>query len=387
MMVGIGDTEGMGAFEMGGHRPKPLSKKRDEDDQSYTTVMLRNIPNKYTRQMLIEQLHRQGFKGDIDYLYLPVDFANRCNVGYCFINLRTASARARFVSALHGVAAQTCLPGFNSNKVCQVTKAKWQGRDENIRRLRSGPELMEQLAAQPEWLPMLIDAEGNEEIFPIEDRTSTGLNSTRRQQMRKKDRMLLPGGPGFHAYGRGGGFPQGPMHRSPELAALSATYSAGFAAAAAAAAAANDGPRGRGNMMNRGGRRPRAGKGGFGDGGMGAMGPGGFRGMPGAGMPMMPVMTDQGFQYMPYDGAFEGGCGGGGCRFSYPSMGEPPMFGMGGMPSMPYAGYPGLMGWNPGMHGAGGYGGKACGGKGFAAMYGGGFDDDEEESEDEDGGF
>jgi len=55
---------------MGGSRgSKAGGKKRsDDDDAAYTTVMLRNIPNKYTRQMLIDQLHRAGFRGDIDYL-------------------------------------------------------------------------------------------------------------------------------------------------------------------------------------------------------------------------------------------------------------------------------------------------------------------------------
>ena len=102
----------------------------DDGDSRYTTVMLRNIPNKYTRQMLIEQLYRAGFRGDIDYLYLPTDFANRCNVGYCFLNFRTAAARSRFGGTFDGVAAQSCLPGFNSYKVCQVTRAKWQGRED-----------------------------------------------------------------------------------------------------------------------------------------------------------------------------------------------------------------------------------------------------------------
>merc|ERR1719183_2406823 len=102
-------------------------------------------------------------------MYLPVDFANRCNVGYCFLNLRTAAARKQFVAAFDNVAAQTCLPGFNSYKVCQVTKAKWQGADENIRRLRSGPELMQQLAAHPEWLPLLLDEEGTPEPFNLDE--------------------------------------------------------------------------------------------------------------------------------------------------------------------------------------------------------------------------
>merc|ERR1719199_1818495 len=63
--------------------------------QSYTTVMLRNIPNKYTRDMLVEQLKWQ-LAGQFDFLYLPTDFRNKCNVGYAFINFCTQEARMIF---------------------------------------------------------------------------------------------------------------------------------------------------------------------------------------------------------------------------------------------------------------------------------------------------
>jgi hypothetical protein len=161
-MVGGGGGPGGPAMMAGGSRSSkaPKKKRDDQEDMGYTTVMLRNIPNKYTRQMLIDALHRPGFLGDIDYLYLPIDFANRCNVGYCFCNFRTAEARSRFTLFFDGVPVQTCLPGFNSYKVAQVTRAKWQGREENVKRLRSGPELMSQLAQHPEWLPLLLDERG-----------------------------------------------------------------------------------------------------------------------------------------------------------------------------------------------------------------------------------
>ena len=45
-------------------------------DSGYTTVMLRNIPNKYTREMLVKQLN-QDFKGRFDFVYLPIDFKNK----------------------------------------------------------------------------------------------------------------------------------------------------------------------------------------------------------------------------------------------------------------------------------------------------------------------
>merc|ERR1719248_13662 len=114
-------------------------------DERFTTVMLRNIPNKYTTKMLLEVLDKR-FAKQYDYVYLPVDFVNHCNVGYAFINLRTPEARARFHRHFHNQKVKDVLPGFNSKKVlkqcCEVNKAKVQGSKENIRRIRQMSMLM-----------------------------------------------------------------------------------------------------------------------------------------------------------------------------------------------------------------------------------------------------
>jgi len=133
----------------------------------YTTVMLRNIPNKYTREMLVQQLSVE-FKGLFDFMYLPIDFKNKCNVGYSFINFRTTDACDEFVRQFHGVDVRKCLPGLNSKKIVEVTPARVQGLIENVKRLRNSP-VMNQLQDHPEWMPLLFNEDGVEEPFPNPD--------------------------------------------------------------------------------------------------------------------------------------------------------------------------------------------------------------------------
>jgi len=144
----------------------------------YTTVMLRNIPNKYTREMLVKQLN-QDFRGEFDFVYLPIDFKNRCNVGYGFINFRTVEACDTFVTKFNGVDVRKCLPGLNSRKVAEVTPARVQGLDENVRRLRNSP-VMNELAFHPEWMPLLLDKGGEETPFPMPEQPCPPVKPRRR---------------------------------------------------------------------------------------------------------------------------------------------------------------------------------------------------------------
>eukprot|EP00438_Fugacium_kawagutii_P034564 Skav216757 [mRNA] locus=scaffold3303:12117:15736:- [translate_table: standard] len=52
-----------------------------------TTVMLRNLPNNYTRDMFLSLLDEEGLSGLYDFVYLPMDFRRDANLGYAFVNL------------------------------------------------------------------------------------------------------------------------------------------------------------------------------------------------------------------------------------------------------------------------------------------------------------
>ncbi|KAG2261479.1 hypothetical protein Bca52824_068558 [Brassica carinata] len=111
-----------------------------------TTLMIRNIPNKYSQKLLLNMLdnhcihineaiteerdeheahHDQPFSS-YDFVYLPMDFNNKCNVGYGFVNMTSPEAAWRLYKAFHLQRWEI----FNSHKICQVTYARVQGLED-----------------------------------------------------------------------------------------------------------------------------------------------------------------------------------------------------------------------------------------------------------------
>ncbi|CAA7026969.1 unnamed protein product [Microthlaspi erraticum] len=99
-----------------GHDKKVARRRRlnyqvESKADRITTVMLRNIPNRYTREMMIEFLdkhceeEKKGEKDEefpvssYDFLYLPMDFKSTLNKGYAFVNFTTEEAVSKFKAA------------------------------------------------------------------------------------------------------------------------------------------------------------------------------------------------------------------------------------------------------------------------------------------------
>ncbi|OMJ81137.1 hypothetical protein SteCoe_18451 [Stentor coeruleus] len=87
-----------------------------------TTVMIKNIPNKYTQKMLLQAIDKK-FMGTYDFLYLPIDFKNRCNVGYAFINFLDFKVIPAFCQEFNMKKWEK----FNSEKICELAYGRIQG--------------------------------------------------------------------------------------------------------------------------------------------------------------------------------------------------------------------------------------------------------------------
>lgn len=93
-----------------------------------TTLYIANIPNKYTKKMLMKLIDDK-FLSQYDFFYLPIDFENKCNVGYAFINFMNLEAVNNFLNIFH----KKKWPKFNSNKICEIRYAKIQGKENCIK--------------------------------------------------------------------------------------------------------------------------------------------------------------------------------------------------------------------------------------------------------------
>lgn len=123
-----------------------------------------------------------------DFFYLPIDFKNKCNVGYAFINFIHHLSIPAFIKEFDGRRWKN----FNSEKVCSLTYARIQGKHSMITRFQNS-SLMEK---DWEYRPLLFHSSGPErgkpEPFPVGPKQSRRVQSTS-IQMAMSPTMLPPG--------------------------------------------------------------------------------------------------------------------------------------------------------------------------------------------------
>ncbi|XP_057950321.1 protein MEI2-like 5 [Malania oleifera] len=161
-------------------------------EDTRTTLMIKNIPNKYTSKMLLAAIDESN-RGTYDFLYLPIDFKNKCNVGYAFINMLSPSHIVQFYQAFYGKKWEK----FNSEKVASLAYARIQGKAALVNHFQNSSLMNEDKRCRP----ILFHSEGSEpgDQVILEHFPPSGLNIQVHQpngmQLADSSESVTNGGP------------------------------------------------------------------------------------------------------------------------------------------------------------------------------------------------
>jgi len=156
--------------------------------ETRTTLMIKNIPNKYSQKMLLAAVDERH-KGQYDFFYLPIDFKNKCNVGYAFINFIDCNHIVSFHEEFHGKKWEK----FNSEKICAITFARIQGKLSLIAHFQNSSLMCEDRKCRPIIFHSDGPLMGEQERFPV----SSAVRQRRKEERKATDPPLPPPKQGF----------------------------------------------------------------------------------------------------------------------------------------------------------------------------------------------
>jgi hypothetical protein len=100
-------------------------------DEPPTTMMIRNIPSRYSQHDLMMDLAALGFAGTFDFLYIPMDKSTSSNVGYAFVNFIDPYWASKCMQSFENYRF-TRYSRHGSKKVATVSVAHLQGLAKNL---------------------------------------------------------------------------------------------------------------------------------------------------------------------------------------------------------------------------------------------------------------
>jgi hypothetical protein len=152
----LGCSQGQKSRESSGQRNQVGSETHGK-----TTVILRNLPKGFSRDMVAGLLNSQGFEKKFDFIYSPVKLGTMATLGYSFVN---------FVSPEAAGDCRSKLDGFKTwdvpfEKALSVTWSDSdQGFEANVGRHRNNPVMHESIG--DEFKPAIY-VEGIRATFPL----------------------------------------------------------------------------------------------------------------------------------------------------------------------------------------------------------------------------
>jgi hypothetical protein len=110
--------------------------------------------------MLLQAIDRH-FANQYDFFYLPIDFKNRCNMGYAFINFVDSVYICDFFSTFNDQKWEK----FNSDKICKISYGRIQGK----KALENNFSNMSTVERGMKVRPLILDIQGptQEEVMAM----------------------------------------------------------------------------------------------------------------------------------------------------------------------------------------------------------------------------
>lgn len=135
-------------------------KRAQHNADNRTTLMFRNLPNDYNREMFLHLMDSESLVGAYDFVYFPMDFKTGSGLGYAFVN---------FVNHSEALRAWERLIGYKSwfvpsTKTCDI---RWsypvQGLAANVERYRNSPVMHPHI---PDLYKPMVLSNGTRVPFP-----------------------------------------------------------------------------------------------------------------------------------------------------------------------------------------------------------------------------
>lgn len=145
--ISTGKRDGVDVKDTKGRPPTDLRP------ENVTTLMLRGIPFEIRQHMLLDEIHRSGFAGKLDFFYLPRNFRSGENQGYAFANFTSSAAATEFKRMWRG--RSTCAGHAFHMGGLSISVAELQGLSANLEKW-ANPRLRR--VRNPKFRPFVLDS-------------------------------------------------------------------------------------------------------------------------------------------------------------------------------------------------------------------------------------
>ncbi|CAK0891997.1 unnamed protein product, partial [Prorocentrum cordatum] len=145
-----------------------------EHAEDRTTVLVRNLPPSYTRDLLLELLDSHGFSGLYDFVYVPFEFNSGTTFGFAFVNLTKPEHAARFRAVFEGFSSWQ----VHCDREMAVGWSFAQGYEAHVDRYRNSPIMHD---AMPDGCKPVVFESGARAKFPLPTKRLPLLRRQRRR--------------------------------------------------------------------------------------------------------------------------------------------------------------------------------------------------------------